>query len=102
MRWYRQLVARKSDYSDRRGPGRPRIMEEITALIVRMALEIRRGAIRGFKAHSPIWVMQSGAARSPISSKRTALIPRLNEANARAGRHFSKPIGNAFRQPTSL
>jgi putative transposase len=39
MRWYRELVASKSDYSNRRGPGRPRIMAEITALIMRMALE---------------------------------------------------------------
>src|SRR4051812_26796955 len=39
MRWYRELVANKSDYSDCRGPGRPRLMEEIAALIVRMALE---------------------------------------------------------------
>jgi len=39
MRWYRELVASKSDYSDRRGPGRPRVMQEIVDLVVRMALE---------------------------------------------------------------
>jgi transposase InsO family protein len=39
MRWYRELVASKSDYSDRRGPGRPRVMPTIVDLIVHMALE---------------------------------------------------------------
>jgi len=39
MRWYRELVASKSDYSSRRGPGRPRVMETIVDLVVRMALD---------------------------------------------------------------
>ena len=39
MRWYRELVAFKWDYSHRRSPGRPRIMTTIVDLIVRMALE---------------------------------------------------------------
>src|ERR1700674_3484457 len=41
MRWYRELVASKWDYSNRRGPGRPRVMKDIVDLIVRMALENR-------------------------------------------------------------
>jgi len=39
MRWHRQLVAQKWDYSNRRGPGRPGIMREVSELIVRMALD---------------------------------------------------------------
>ena len=40
LRWHRQLVAQKWDYSDRRkSVGRPRIREEIVHLIVRMAKE---------------------------------------------------------------
>jgi transposase InsO family protein len=39
LRWYRELVASKWDYSRRRGPGRPRIMRTIADLIMRMALE---------------------------------------------------------------
>ena len=39
IRWRRRLVAQKWDYSKRRGPGRPGIMREISALIVRMALD---------------------------------------------------------------
>ncbi len=37
LRWYRELVARKWDFSHRRGPGRPRVMNEIEQLILRMA-----------------------------------------------------------------
>src|SRR5262245_14737980 len=39
MRWHRQLVAEKCNFSQRRGPGRPEIMQEISLLIVRMANE---------------------------------------------------------------
>src|SRR5512138_2466783 len=39
LRWHRQLIARKFDFSERRKPGRPRTMRIITELIVRMALE---------------------------------------------------------------
>jgi len=39
MRWYRRLVAQKSNYASGRGVGRPGIMREITELIVQMATE---------------------------------------------------------------
>jgi transposase InsO family protein len=39
LRWHRQLVAQKWNFVHRRGPGRPRIMGEISELIVRMARE---------------------------------------------------------------
>jgi len=39
LRWYRELVASKSNYCHRRGPGRPRVMETIADLILRMAVE---------------------------------------------------------------
>jgi putative transposase len=41
LRWYRDRVAFKWNYSHRRGPGRPRVMKTIVALILRMALENR-------------------------------------------------------------
>jgi putative transposase len=41
LRWYREMLAFKWNYSHRRGPGRPRIMNTIAGLIVRMALENR-------------------------------------------------------------
>jgi hypothetical protein len=39
LRWCRELVASKWDYSHRRGPGRPPVMKTIVDLVVRMALE---------------------------------------------------------------
>ena len=40
LRWYRQLIAQKFDSSrHRRGPGRPRVLEEIEQLTIRMAEE---------------------------------------------------------------
>jgi hypothetical protein len=39
LRWYRELIALKWNFSHRRGPGRPRVMTAISDLIVQMALE---------------------------------------------------------------
>ena len=39
LRWHRRLVAQKWHFVHRRGSGRPRIMREISGLIVRMAQE---------------------------------------------------------------
>jgi putative transposase len=41
LRWHRQLVAEKWTYK-RRSPGRPRVMQIISDLVVRMARENRR------------------------------------------------------------
>ncbi len=41
LRWHRELVARKWTFVERRRPGRPRIREELVALVVRMATENR-------------------------------------------------------------
>jgi transposase InsO family protein len=39
VRWHREVVASKWNYSKRRGPGRPRVMKTIVDLILRMAQE---------------------------------------------------------------
>jgi hypothetical protein len=41
LAWHRQLIARKYDGHQRRGPGRPRVLAETRQLIVRMAMENR-------------------------------------------------------------
>jgi putative transposase len=41
LAWHRTLIAKQYDGSTRRGPGRPPVMSEIRALIVRMATENR-------------------------------------------------------------
>src|SRR5450759_4602995 len=46
LRWYREMVACKWNYSHRRGPGRPRIMQTIVNLVLRMALENRSWGYR--------------------------------------------------------
>jgi putative transposase len=39
LKWYSRLVAYKWNYSHRRGPGRPCVMQSIATLVVRMAVE---------------------------------------------------------------
>jgi putative transposase len=46
LRWHRKLIANKYDGSQRRGPGRPRIMGEVRSLIVRMAQANREWGYR--------------------------------------------------------
>jgi len=46
LRWHRQLIAKKYERSAKRGPGRPGILKEIEALIVRVATENRWGYLR--------------------------------------------------------
>jgi len=41
LRWHRELVARKWTFVESRSPGRPRIRQELVALVVRMATENR-------------------------------------------------------------
>lgn len=39
LSWHRELIARKHDGSRRRGPGRPRVQDEIHRWVARMATE---------------------------------------------------------------
>ncbi len=57
LRWHRELIAQKWDYSKQREkkPGRPPTSEEITALVLQMARENPRWGydrIQGALAHS--------------------------------------------------
>ena len=42
LRWHRELMAKKYDGSDKRRPGRPRIIDDVRELVVRMATENER------------------------------------------------------------
>jgi hypothetical protein len=44
--WHRRLIARKYDGSRQHGPGRPRVLEEIQRLVIRMARENRDWSYR--------------------------------------------------------
>ena len=46
LAWHRRLIARKYDGSRQRGPGRPRVLEEIQRLVIRMATENRSWGYR--------------------------------------------------------
>ena len=56
LRWHRRLIAAKFDFSDRRGPGRPPVINLLRRLVVRMALE------------NPLWVMPASRERSESSA----------------------------------
>ena len=86
LQWHRRLVAQKWNFVHRRGPGRPRIMREISELVVRMAQENHswgytriQGALfnlnhrvgRGTIANVP---RRSGIEPSPERGKRTPLV----------------------------
>jgi len=101
LRWYRELIAWKWNYSDRRGVGRPRTMQAMVDLILRLAQENPSWGytrIRGALANLGHEVGRGTIARS---SKNTASNPLLSAVLERAGRRFSKHIGRVWRPPIS-
>jgi hypothetical protein len=83
LRWHRRLIAEKWNFVNRRGPGRPGVMQKISALIVRMAQDNPgwgytriQGALgnlghrvgRGTVANV---LKRSGIEPSPLRGKRT-------------------------------
>ena len=67
LRWHRQLVARKYDASARRGKvGRPRIMQQIEVLVVRMA---RDNTGWGYtRIRGALWNLGHDVARTTIAN----------------------------------
>ena len=55
LAWHRKLIAQKWTYA-KKGPGRPRVAQEITDLILRMARDNTSWITTESKAHSPILV----------------------------------------------
>jgi hypothetical protein len=91
MAWHRKLIAMKWDYSSRRKTvGRPRVMEEIAELVVRMARENPRwgySRIRGALANLGHYV-----ARSTIANilKEHGIDPAPRRKNQMSWRTFLK------------
>ena len=65
LAWHRRLIARKYDGSGQRRPGRPRVLEDIQRLVIRMATENRGWGYRRIQECSPIWGMWWRATPSP-------------------------------------
>ena len=65
LAWHRKLIAMKYDGSKQRGPGRPRTLDEIQQLIVRMATETVIGDIGESREPWLTWAMKWPGARSP-------------------------------------
>ncbi len=59
LRWYRELNAANYDGSQRRGPGRPRVMETIRELVLTKAKENSSWGYRRFVGLSLIWATRS-------------------------------------------
>ena len=66
LRWHRQFVAAKWNFSHRRRRGRPAVMNAISALVVRMATENPRWDTHASKGLLPTLVTGSGGARWPM------------------------------------
>jgi putative transposase len=66
LRWHRHLIAMKRTFL-RKGPGRPRVMGTIEALVVRWPVRTHVGGTRAFRARSPIL-----GTRSPVERSRTS------------------------------
>ena len=88
LRWHRELVAQKWDYSERRKgkPGRPPVSEEVTKLVLRMANEnpgwgydriqgalANLGRLRGRRSSRP-----TGTCWAPSTSPRSRSGPRTD------------------------
>jgi hypothetical protein len=97
LAWHRRLIAKKYDGSANRTPGRPKTLEEISDLVVRMAEEkshvgYRRiqGAISNSSRTQPLPIFSSGM----VSNR------HQNEIGKQRGRSFPIDIGIKLSRPT--
>ena len=75
LAWYRKLIAQKFGGSKHRQyPGRPRIDEQLEALIVRIARENSGGAMTASSGHWPTWVTRFRIKRLATFCVVTALL----------------------------
>jgi|KBSMisStandDraft_5_1062788.scaffolds.fasta_scaffold259937_1 hypothetical protein len=101
LRWHRQLIAQKFDFSHRRKPGRPRTMRIVAELIIRMALENPRWGYTRIQGALYNLGHEVGRGTTPTCSSARASSRLRNEEGARPARHFSGSIGAASWRRTS-
>ena len=94
LRWHRDLVARKWDYTERRGPGRPATRTSVKALIIRMARENPAWGHRRIQgelarlghaiAASTVWEILHAAGIGPAPRRAGPTWPEFLAAQAHA------------------
>ena len=93
LAWHRKLIAQKYDGTGNRQPGRPRILAEVQALILRMARENREWGYR--RIQGALANLGYDYARSTVANilKRNGI-----EAapDCRGGRQTSTPMRNVL------
>jgi hypothetical protein len=99
LRWHRELVAKKHDGSERRGPGRPKKRGEIAELVVRMARENETWGYTRIKGPCRTWFTRSVEARSSGSCESTALTRHRTKGAAAQQLSGTTPCGWAPRVP---
>lgn len=101
MRWYRTLVAKKWTYAHRRGPGRPRTMQLIVQLIVRMALENRSWGYTRIQGALANLGYQVGRGTIANVLHEHCIDPAPERGKHTSGRPFSRRTGTTLRPPIS-
>jgi putative transposase len=89
LRWYRDLAARKWNYTERRGPGRPHTSQTIVELIVRMAMENPAWGYTRIQGALANLGHEVGRGTIANTLRDQVLSPPLRVARARRGRRFS-------------
>src|SRR3954454_18816780 len=101
LTWHRKWITQKYDGSARRGPGRPRTVGEIEALVVRLAEENRNWGYR--RLQGALSHLGHKLARSTIVrfSNGTGSSPRRSADGRRPGKSFSPGTGSSSWPPIS-
>src|SRR3954454_11548344 len=92
LAWHRKLIAHKYDGSTQRGPGRPRTVPDIEALVVRLAQENRGWGYRRLQGALSHLGHALRVAPSLISFSGMASSRLRNGAERRRGKNFSLNI----------
>ena len=101
LAWHRKLITMKWDHSDKRGPGRPRTMSDMAALIVRRATENRSWGytrIQGALAN-----LGHKVARGTVANilKAHGIDPANLRGEKTSWTRFLRPIGRSLPPRTS-
>src|SRR5207249_634623 len=99
LRWHQRLIAEKWNFVHRRGPGRPGIMREISALIVRMARDNPGWGYTRIQGALGNWCLESGWGSMGCSYTQTK--PRWLISGQRRSQPW-KAERQRWRRPSSF